>query len=147
MTSFLRALRMLTTIMLMTVVLLLCWQTIDIYADGKAAMTAGNEDIYRADDIAARLKGLKGPLCAFAAVGGLTLILHALAPEKAFSGRFRDARVDSSNIAAPLKGQNKLRFLILCAAIFFILLGVMNGSAYDVLVKAITICTECIGLG
>ncbi|MBQ7139309.1 MAG: thioredoxin [Clostridia bacterium] len=46
-----------------------------------------------------------------------------------------------------MKGQKKLRLLILCAAIVFILLGVMNGGAYDVLVKAINICTECIGLG
>ncbi len=147
MTSFLRAMRLLTAILFVTAVLLLCWQAIDIYADGKAAVTAGNEDIYQADDIAARLKGLQAPLYAFAVVGGLTIILHALAPEKALPGRFRAVRVDSSNITVPLKGQNKLRLLILCAAIVFILLGVMNGGAYDVLVKAINICTECIGLG
>ena len=147
MTSFLRLMRLLTAIMLVTVVSLLCWQTIDIYLDGNGATSAGNENIYRADDITARLKGLKAPLCAFAAVGGLTLILHALAPEKALSGHFHEARANTSNIAEPLKGQNKLRLLILCAAIVFILLGVMNGGAYDVLVKAINICTECIGLG
>ncbi len=33
------------------------------------------------------------------------------------------------------------------AAMAFILLGVMNGGLRDVLVKAINICTECIGLG
>lgn len=32
-------------------------------------------------------------------------------------------------------------------AILFIVLGVMNGGLRDVLVKAINICTECIGLG
>jgi len=37
--------------------------------------------------------------------------------------------------------------LILAAAIVFILLGVMNGGAKDVLIKAVNICTECIGLG
>ena len=33
------------------------------------------------------------------------------------------------------------------AAITLIALGVLNGGMRDVLVKAINICTECIGLG
>ena len=33
------------------------------------------------------------------------------------------------------------------AAAAFILAGVLNGSARDVLIKAIHICTECVGLG
>ncbi len=40
-----------------------------------------------------------------------------------------------------------LRIDLYAAAIVFIVLGVMNGGLYDVLVKAIMICTECIGLG
>jgi hypothetical protein len=41
---------------------------------------------------------------------------------------------------------------ILCAALYalailMIVAGVMNGRMRDVLVKAINICTECIGLG
>ena len=40
-----------------------------------------------------------------------------------------------------------MRAVLLAAAIVFIVLGVMNGGVYDVLVKAINICTECIGLG
>lgn len=40
-----------------------------------------------------------------------------------------------------------VRAVLLAAAIVFIVLGVMNGGMYDVLVKAINICTECIGLG
>lgn len=39
------------------------------------------------------------------------------------------------------------RLAILTLAAAFILLGVLNGGARDVLVKAINICTECIGLG
>lgn len=37
--------------------------------------------------------------------------------------------------------------LLYAAAAAFIVLGVMNGGLRDVLVKAINICTECIGLG
>ena len=40
-----------------------------------------------------------------------------------------------------------VRLLLLAVAVVFIVLGVMNGGLRDVLVKAINICTECIGLG
>lgn len=41
----------------------------------------------------------------------------------------------------------KRRAALLALAILFVLLGVMNGGAGDVLMKAIAVCTECIGLG
>ena len=37
--------------------------------------------------------------------------------------------------------------IIIVAAVILIIAGVFNGSARDVLYKAITICTECVGLG
>lgn len=40
-----------------------------------------------------------------------------------------------------------LRACLYTVAVVFIVLGVMNGGLHDVLVKAINICTECIGLG
>ena len=40
-----------------------------------------------------------------------------------------------------------VRVTIFAAAAAFIVLGVMNGGLRDVLIKAINICTECIGLG
>ena len=36
---------------------------------------------------------------------------------------------------------------LIVAAVVLILAGVFNGSARDVLYKAITICSECVGLG
>ncbi len=39
------------------------------------------------------------------------------------------------------------RAILLIAALALIAAGVLNGGMYDVLVKAINICTECIGLG
>ncbi len=36
---------------------------------------------------------------------------------------------------------------LFAAALALIVLGVLNGSARDVLAKAIKICSECIGLG
>lgn len=42
---------------------------------------------------------------------------------------------------------NSLRLMIGVVAIWFIIIGIFNGGASDVLLKAIAICTECIGLG
>ena len=41
----------------------------------------------------------------------------------------------------------QIRLLIFVLAFVFIVLGISNGGADDVLKKAIAICTECIGLG
>lgn len=40
-----------------------------------------------------------------------------------------------------------VRRVMLVFAIAFVVLGIFNGSMKDVLVKAINICSECIGLG
>ena len=40
-----------------------------------------------------------------------------------------------------------LRIILLIAAVCLLAAGVFNGSARDVLGKAVNICTECIGLG
>ena len=40
-----------------------------------------------------------------------------------------------------------MRRILMVAAILFIVMGIFNGSMKDVLVKAIRICTECVGLG
>ena len=40
-----------------------------------------------------------------------------------------------------------IRRVLLVAAVIVVVLGFQNGSMKDVLVKAIRICTECVGLG
>lgn len=40
-----------------------------------------------------------------------------------------------------------VRIALYAAAVLLIVLGVSNGGLWDVLVKAVNICTECIGLG
>lgn len=54
--------------------------------------------------------------------------------------------VEPKGAKAPGK-QGAVRAVLLAAALLFILLGVLNGSLRDVLMKAINVCTECIGLG
>ena len=43
--------------------------------------------------------------------------------------------------------KNAVRVILLGAAVCFLVLGAINGGMRDVLIKAINICTECIGLG
>ncbi|MBO6163647.1 MAG: thioredoxin [Lachnospiraceae bacterium] len=40
-----------------------------------------------------------------------------------------------------------IQAVLLAAAVILIIAGIFNGSARDVLYKAITICSECVGLG
>ena len=55
--------------------------------------------------------------------------------------------IDYSRKEAPCMSKALARWILLALAGLFIILGVINGGANDVLVKAINICTECIGLG
>ena len=63
----------------------------------------------------------------------------------------RERRAKSAQ--APMKGTTDtiariaLRAVLYVAAVVLIIAGVFNGGLNDVLVKAINICTECIGLG
>lgn len=41
----------------------------------------------------------------------------------------------------------KIRLILLAVAIISIIAGIANGNMHAILVKAINICTECIGLG
>ena len=65
----------------------LCWQCIDIYAAGNAPenLTADGvhiEQVYRADDVGARLTTLAIPAAAYAVLIAVTAIVQHRAPEK-----------------------------------------------------------------
>ena len=49
--------------------------------------------------------------------------------------------------ATPAKRHGIIQAVVIVAAVVCIIAGIFNGSARDVLYKAITICTECVGLG
>ena len=45
------------------------------------------------------------------------------------------------------RGRRALRGILYLAAAALVILGILNGGLWDVLAKAVKICTECIGLG
>lgn len=46
-----------------------------------------------------------------------------------------------------MRKKNLLFALLIIVSVGFIVLGVVNGGALDVLAKAVRICSECIGIG
>ena len=74
------------------------------------------------------------------------------AEEGGGKARFRGtlgAKRARPTVYAPRPGRFRraARWVLGAAALAFLALGAANGGAWDVLVKAINICTECIGLG
>lgn len=60
----------------------------------------------------------------------------------------RPLRVRETPGDAPAKPRYALlRIVLYAVALFMIVAGILNGGMRDVLVKAVNICTECIGLG
>ena len=67
---------------------------------------------------------------------------------------YKQALVDGQRVVkSPIedvkccRGLHWLRIALAAVAAIFIIVGIFNGGAEDVLKKAIAICTECIGLG
>ena len=77
----------------------------------------------------------------------------AAAANRATESREEEPRNPATPARAPMKGARETRAkavaraALLVAAAALIALGVRNGGLRDVLIKAINICTECIGLG
>lgn len=43
--------------------------------------------------------------------------------------------------------KNIIRWIILVSAVILLITGVMNNSFRDVMIKAVMICMECVGIG
>ena len=128
-------------------ILLAVWlaaAAIGIFQDGLARRKEDPaEKIYTPEIVAERLVPAL-PLFAVLAV------LLAAAPVM----RRKDLKAGKQDIPMPsmrrnpvLQHERQIRTALITTALILIIAGIVNGSARDVLVKAITICTECIGLG
>ena len=59
----------------------------------------------------------------------------------------RETERDVQAEAAKAKKLRAVKITVLIAAVIFVIAGIRNGSMEDTLIKAINICTECVGLG
>lgn len=157
MRGLLTALRWITAAAVVAVLLLLAWQCIDIYMDGNMPVNRDAQgvhltSIFRWEDVAARLRSLTAPLVICGVICVVTPVLHLIfraEAQMAYGAKRHPSITQKEYGEAQPAGSRltRLRTAILVIAIVFIVLGVMNGGLRDVLVKAINICTECIGLG
>lgn len=118
---------------------------IGIYREGVAQRQAGEALawIYTKERIAARLTPVAPVFFVTVAMTAVCLILGV-----------RDEKADlPANVfyqkpkAAGERRTGLVRALLLIAAAAMIAAGALNGSMRDVLVKAVNLCTECVGLG
>ena len=59
----------------------------------------------------------------------------------------REAERDTAAEAAKAATLKRVRLAVLVLAVLFVIAGIFNGSMEDMLIKAVNICTECVGLG
>lgn len=101
------------------------------------------ESIYTAEKVSA---WLKAAVPAAILLGVLTIAGLALGVKDQKAGR--PAEQDRMiNNGVETKHGGSIRIILIAAAMILIIAGILNGSARDVLIKAIYICRECIGIG
>ncbi len=147
MTKGLRVMRAALAVMTVLVCLLLVWQAVDVYVTGNrpenfSAPGVRVEQVYDRADIAARFGRIAPVIYVYIAAVAVGLVWQAAAGEK----KPRPAAIPPAE-AKPARHLMAARLVLLGAATALVVLGVANGGARDVLVKAVNICTECIGLG
>ena len=94
--------------------------------------------------------------CAAVGLGALTVTAalrekSVLRETEAAKTRLQEEKTAGTTaVPAPVaqpKGRGGVQAAVIVVAVALIIAGIFNGSARDVLIKAITICTECVGLG
>lgn len=59
----------------------------------------------------------------------------------------REAGRNTEREETAAKNLRMARLAVLVLAVIFVIAGVLNGSMEDMIIKAVNICTECVGLG
>ena len=142
-------------------VVILAYGAVHIYLDGSARKAADpSENIYTVEGIADAVLPALPVLCAGIALtvtGAVLGVRNTDIDQPVQDGRF-DKRVRGGKASGenakewnrnPLSAdrQRILRLAVFISGVIFTVVGIANGSMRDVFVKAINVCTECIGLG
>lgn len=138
---------------------LMAGSAIRIYLDGAAYQAQGHPEAW----IFTREKALEAfgtfaPVLALAVVVTIICVVKGYRDEKQdkpvadpeLTGIYkaeRDAVRNAETEAAKAKKLRAVKIAVLAAAVVFVIAGILNGSMEDMLIKAINICTECVGLG
>ncbi len=159
MPRILSALRILSAIAVVVIAVLLCGQCLDIYLQGSSPQNLDTGEVhlvsmFRMEDVAARLKSIALPLIVCCLLIAVSTVLHWRfqmradgVPGSKPNRRRCTCKEHAEAAAARSASIRVVQAILLLISVVLIVLGVMNGGLYDVLVKAINICTECIGLG
>ena len=118
----------------------LCWTTVDLYRAGLARRVQtglATAPIFTWEDTVSRARYILPALAVWLMAA---LIIGEKTPKTPASG------IVPTRQRAP-RAPGWLRILLYAFAAALTVLGICNGGLRDVLVKAINICTECIGLG
>ena len=115
-----------------------------VYLDG-APRRAENplESIYTAEKAGRVMTAALPAFLALVCLTAACLILGVKPPE----GKGKTGAGKPAPVPAGLKHEKWIRTAVFAAAVLLIIAGIANGSVRDVLAKAISICTECVGLG
>lgn len=144
----LKPLRLIFAASTIGIILLLCWQCFDIYLVGNRPENIINgvylSQVYSVQIVTERLFRLTPLFVLYAILAAMTILTQIFfgAPQRT-SGKIRPCPPRTYSARNLLIA----RLVLLCLGILFIVAGVLNGGSRDVLIKAINICTECIGLG
>ena len=115
-----------------------------LYVRGSAAVEARTaEAVFTREQAAAVLRLFRIPALLLMAL----LILAAVLGVKNASASGKASIRETERICACREMSAKRVWLMLAIAAGLMGAGIMNGGLRDVLIKAINICTECIGLG
>ncbi len=129
----------------------LCLSALILYADGMARrgeFASFMEPVFTRERVSDQL----GRILPFFALWGIGLLAAGAAKGSARERSAPRKNEVAANRTSPSSVSEKPRRTVARAALYaaalaFLALGVLNGGLNDVLVKAINICTECIGLG
>ena len=135
----------------MTVLLAACLAAgmLHLYMDGLAGQQATGpaEPVFTAQAISAMIHRISPVFLAWLACAVLSLLLGWLTPEKYQASRGYPVQMKNKKSEGTSVPRNAARLVLFVAALVLLVLGIKNGGLRDVLIKAINICTECIGLG
>ena len=140
-------------------VILMAAAAIHIYSEGAAYQAQGHPDawIYTREKAAAAI-GRYLPVLLLAVASNIACVIVGARDDSQdkpvadpdIVGLYkaeREAERDTAAEAAKAATLKRVRLAVLMLAVLFVIAGIFNGSMEDMLIKAVNICTECVGLG